>query len=114
MKPCQPARTEGYPIQHNASCVTGNAWRTDCHVRGGRVTTERSAVVTRPQSGAKCERCVKILDVRPTAGGITARLLNKNFQFSNDNVVWPAYTGRTFWFYPRPLRQSGNQGTVGS
>lgn len=84
MKPRQHTRTEGCPIQHNASCVTGDAWRTGCYVRGGRVTTERSAVVTRPQSGAKCERCVNILDVRPTAGGITAWLLNKNFQFSND------------------------------
>ena len=29
--------------------------------------------------------------------------------------AWPegrAYTGCTFWFYPRPLRQSGKQGTT--
>ena len=38
-------------MQTDAACVTGAAWRTGCHVRGGRVTTERSAVVTRPQSG---------------------------------------------------------------
>ena len=35
----------------NAACVMAVAWRTDCHDRSGRVTTERSAVVTRMQSG---------------------------------------------------------------
>ena len=35
----------------NAACVMAVAWRTDCHDRSGRVTTERSAVVTRMKSG---------------------------------------------------------------
>jgi hypothetical protein len=45
---------------------------------------------------------------------ITTSLLNKKFGFRHDNTVQPVYTGCTFWFYPRPLRQSGKQGTVGS
>lgn len=51
MKPRQHARTEGCPIQTAATRVTGAAWRADCPVRGGCVTTERSVVVPRPQSG---------------------------------------------------------------
>jgi hypothetical protein len=110
----QPACTEGCPIQAVATCVTGSAWRTGCHAGSGRVTTERSAVVTRPHSVPKCEYCGKFFVTRPNASDITTSLLNKNYKFSHDNVVQPVYTGCTFWFYPRPLRQSGKQGTSGS
>lgn len=51
MKPRQHTRTEGCPRQHKATCVTGDAWRTSCPVRGDRVTTDRSTIVARPQSG---------------------------------------------------------------
>ena len=91
-----------------------NVWQHWLPRANGRVTTQRSAVVTRLQSGCKYEACVNIFDVRSTAGGITAWLLNKNIAIGRDNGARPVYTGRTFWFYPRLLRQSGNQGTVGS
>ena len=51
MKPPQQICTEGSPMLPNAAYVMAVAWRTDRHDRSDRVTTERSAVVTRPQSG---------------------------------------------------------------
>jgi hypothetical protein len=113
MKPPQHTCTEGCPMLPNAACVTGIAWRTGCHGRSGCVTTQRSAVVTRPHSELKYEWRGNIFKTCSNASGITTWLLNKYFSFSNDNVERPVYTGRTFWFYPRPLRQSGKQGTVG-
>ena len=101
-------------MQTNATCVTGISLAHRLPCTSGRVTTQRSAVVTRPHSVPKCEWCGKIFVTRPNAGRITASLLNKKFVFSHDNAVWRAYTGHTFWFYPRPLRQSGTQGTSGS
>ena len=114
MKTDIPARNEGCPIQTNATCVTGQRLAHALRRSSGRVTTQRSAVVTRPHSVPKCEWRGKFFITRPNASRIMASLLNKKFVFSHDNAVWPAYTGHTFWFYPRPLRQSGNQGTFGS
>jgi len=51
MKPREHTCTEGCPRQHKAICVTGDAWRMDCHEQCGRVTSDRIAVETRPQSG---------------------------------------------------------------
>jgi hypothetical protein len=79
----------------------------------GRVTTQRSAVVTRPHSVSKCEWRGKVFITRANASRIIAPLLNKRFVFSHDNAVWPIYSGCTFWFYQRPLRKNGNQGTSG-
>jgi len=44
---------EGVPGLFPATGVTGNAWHTGCYARSGRVTTERSAVVTRPEPVTK-------------------------------------------------------------
>ena len=98
----------------NATCVTGQRLAHALRCLSGRVTTQRSAVVTGPHSVPKCEWRGEFFYTRPNAGRITASLLNKKYVFSHDTAVRPVYTGRTFWFYPRPLRQSGNQGTVGS
>ena len=51
MKPREHTRTEGCPRQHKATCVTGDAWRTGYHDQCDRVTTDRSTVVARSQSG---------------------------------------------------------------
>lgn len=114
MKTDIPARTEGCPIQTNATCVTGQRLAHALRRSSGRVTTQRSAVVTRPHSVPKCEWRGKFFITRPNASRIMASLLNKKFQFRHDKVVQPVYTGGTFWFYARPLRQSGTQGTSGS
>jgi hypothetical protein len=84
-KPRQTACTEGCPKQANATCVTGNAWRTDCHAGSGRVTTERSAVVTRTYSGLKYAACQNFLNMRPTAPGIMASFAKYFFNIRNDN-----------------------------
>ena len=51
MKQRQHTRSEGCPIQTATTRATGAAWRSGCHVRGGHVTTERSAVIMRSQPG---------------------------------------------------------------
>jgi len=94
--------------------VTGYCLAHGLPRTSGRVTTQRSAVVTRPHSVPKCECCGKFFVTRPNASDIMTSLLNKKFGFRHDNRVRPVYTGCTFWFYPRPLRQSGKQGTSGS
>ncbi len=104
MKPPQHTCSEGCPIQPDATGVTGYCLAHGMLRAIGRVTTERSVVVTRPQSEPKCEWCGNIFDLCSNASGITVWLLNKYSKFSNDNAVRPAYTRRTFWFYPRPLR----------
>jgi len=114
MKTDAPVRTEGCPIQTNATCVTGQRLAHALRRSSGRVTTQRSAVVTRPHSVSKCEWCGKFFITRPNSSRIMASLLNKKCVFSHDTAVRPVYTGCTFWFYPRPLRQSGAQGTSGS
>ena len=101
-------------MQTDATCVTGISLARGLPCTNGRVTTQRSAVVTRPQPVRKCEWCGKFIITRSNASRITASLLNKKFHFRHDKAVQPVYTGCTFWFYPRPLRQSGNQGTSGS
>jgi len=101
-------------MQHNAICVTGYHLARGLPCPGSRVTTQRSAVVTRPQSGGKCECNRDIFEARPNASEITTSLLNKKSGSRHDNAVLSVYTGCTFWFFPRPLRQSGNQGTSGS
>lgn len=101
-------------MQHDATCVTGYRLAHALRRPSGRVTTQRSAVVTRPHSVPKCECCGKFFETRSNARRITASLLNKNLDLCDDNAVQPVYTGHTYWFYPRPLRQSGDQGTSGS
>jgi len=42
---------EGCPMQADAACMTGASLARGMPRTNGRVTTERSAAVTRPQSG---------------------------------------------------------------
>jgi len=99
-------------ISSNAAGVTGQYLAHRLPVRAAASLHKRSAVVTRPHSGPKYECGGRIFEMRPNAGNITTSLLNKNCRFSHDTVVPLVYTGCTFWFYPRPLRQSGKQGTA--
>jgi len=68
----QTARTEGCPIQTNATCVTGQCLAHVLLRASVRVTTQRSAVVTRTYSGLKYAACQNFLNIRPTAPGIMA------------------------------------------
>jgi len=70
MKPPQHTCTEGCLMQTNAACVTGQCLAHRLPGASGRVTTQRSAVVTRPQSGPKCVRCENIFETRSNATGI--------------------------------------------
>ncbi len=75
-----PARTEGCPIQHNATCVTGVCLAHGLLCTSGRVTTQRSAVVTRTHSGHKYVACQNFLKARPTAAGIMVSFAKYLFQ----------------------------------
>ena len=70
MKPPQHTCTEGCLMQTNAACVTGQCLAHRLPRASGRVTTQRSAVVTRTQSGAKCEGRGTILMTGANAAGI--------------------------------------------
>ena len=84
MKLSQHTGTEGCRIQPDAACVTGQCLAHRLPSASGRVTTQRSAVVTRPHSGLKCEWHGNIFETCSNASGIMTWLLNKNFKFSND------------------------------
>jgi len=91
----QTACTEGCPIQPNATCVTGKRLAHALLRTSGRVTTQRSAVVTRTYSGPKCRACRIFLNARPNAARIMASFAKHFFDFGNDNGVWFVYTRYT-------------------
>lgn len=65
-------------MQTNATCVAGISLAHRLPCTSGRVTTQRSAVVTRPHSIAKCEWRGRFFCTRQNARGITASLLKKS------------------------------------
>jgi len=85
LEPHQPARTEGCPMQPNATCVTGRRMAHRLPRASVRVTTQRSAVVTRTYSGLKYAACQNFLNIRPTAPGIMVSLANNICNTGNDN-----------------------------
>lgn len=60
-----------------------------------RVTTQRSAVVTRTYSGFKCLVCKTLLNARPTAPGIMVSIAKYFFAIGNDKRKRLVYTSRT-------------------
>ena len=85
MEPPQHTRTEGCPMQPNATCVTGRRLAHALPRASVRVTTQRSAVVTRTHSGLKYVACQNYLKTRPTAAGIMVSFEKYFFNIGNDN-----------------------------
>ena len=111
----QPVRTEGCPMQPNATSVTGMRLAHALLCASVRVTTQRSAVVTRTFSGLKYAACQNFLIVRPNAPGIMASFAKYFLQCRERQLQMNClYSTEHNQFYPWPLRQSGNQGTFGS
>jgi len=76
-----PARTEGCLIQTNAACVTGNRLARGLPRANFRVTTQRSAVVTRTYSGLKYAACQNFLNIRPNASRIMVSFAKHFLQY---------------------------------
>ena len=82
-------------MQTNAACVTGNRLAHGLPRASGRVTTQRSAVVTRTHSGLKYAACQNFLKACPTAPGIMASFDKYFFNIVNDNDERLVYTRHT-------------------
>ena len=95
LKPHQPARAEGCLIQTNATCVTGNRLAHALLCASVRVTTQRSAVVTRTKSEPKCVSQQTFPKTRSTAPGIMVSIAEYFFTVGNDNGKSLVYTSRT-------------------
>ena len=101
-------------MQPNATCVTGMCLAHALPRASVRVTTQRSAVVTRTYSGLKYAACQNFLNIRPTAPGIMVSLAKIFSTLGTTTTHDLSILATRNQFYPWPLRQSGNQGTFGS
>ena len=95
MEPPQPACTGGCPIKTAVTCVTDKHLAQALPSSNVRVTTQRSAVVTRTYSGPKCAAWRIFLNTRPNAAKIMVSLSKYFCAFGNDNSPWLVYTPRT-------------------
>jgi hypothetical protein len=115
LKPHQPARTEGCPMQANATCVTGVCLAHWLLCTSVRVTTQRSAVVTRTYSGPKYAACQNFLIARPNAPGIMASFAKYFLQCrERQQRTTCLYFPNAISFIRGHCVYSGNQGTIGS
>jgi len=94
LKLTQPARPEGCPILTNATCVTGSRLAHGLLCPSVRVTTQRSAVVTRTKSEPKCVSQWTISKSCSTAPGIMVSIAKYFFTVGNDKRKRLVYTSR--------------------
>ncbi len=115
LKPHQPARTEGCPTQTNAICVTGQCLARALLYASVRVTTKRSAVVTRTYSGPKCAAWRNFSNTRPNAPGImTSRAKHFLRHRERQRRMTCLYFPNVISFIRGHCVYSGKQGTIGS
>ncbi len=92
VEPRQPARTEDRMMHHNAAYVTGNRLAHRLPSASVRVTSQRSAVVTRTPSECKPRYTEGFFRRCPDASGMTLSLAEKFSSRRNDNHRQPDYT----------------------
>ncbi len=102
-------------MQTDATCVTGISLAHRLPCTSGRVTTQRSAVVTRPYSGPKCAACRNFLNARPNAPGIMTSFAKHYLQHrERQRLMTCLYWPNAISFIRGHCVYSGKQGTIGS
>ena len=115
LKPPQPACTGGCPIKTAATCVTGKRLAHGLPRSNGRVTTQRSAVVTRTYSGPKCAAWRIFLNTGANAAKIMVSLSKYFLQLQERRQPMAClYFSYAISFIRDHCVYSGNQGTTGS
>ena len=115
LKPPQPACTGGCPIKTAATFVTVKRLAHGLLRSNVRVTTQRSAVVTRAYSGPKCAACRIFLNTRPNASKIMVSLSKYFLQLrERQQPIACLYSPYAISFIRGHCVYSGNQGTTGS
>ena len=102
-------------MQPNATSVTGMRLAHALLCASVRVTTQRSAVVTRTYSGPKYAACQNFLNARPTAPGIMVSFAKHFLQHweRQRRMTCLSFTN-AISFIRGHCVYSGNQGTIGS